>query len=106
MMGVLDGMNLGRNFIVWSSCSGKQPEKQTPDCAQSIAVSFQEYVDQYVTHVTVGQLVGGLDVFYKDSRNRKILTVNAIWIVLNEIAGTPRSTIDTLIENSRKHAND
>jgi hypothetical protein len=67
---------------------------------------LQENTDRYLAHVTVGQQVEGLDVFYKDYRNRKILTINAIWIVLNEIAGTPRSTIDTLIENSRKHAND
>jgi hypothetical protein len=107
--GFLDGTTLGRNFTVWG-CLGKGSDKKaTPEqveCVQNVGGSFQEYFDQYIAHVTVGQLVEGLDVVYKDYRNRKILTVSAVWIVLNEIAGTPRQTIDTLIENSRQHAND
>jgi hypothetical protein len=54
--------------------------------------------------VTGGQLVDGLDSFYGDFRNRRILVYSAVWLVLNEIAGTPQDELDKMIQSWRKNA--
>jgi hypothetical protein len=58
----------------------------------------------YLTNVTSGQLADGLTAFYSDYRNRRILVSNSVWLVLNEIAGTPKDEMDKLIENWRKNS--
>ena len=50
------------------------------------------------------QLVDGLDSFYKDYRNRTIKVHDAVWLVVNEIAGTPQQTMGKLIESYRQNA--
>ena len=66
--------------------------------------SFDHYNGSYFKTPTNNQVSEGLDVFYKDYRNRAILTPDAVWVVLNNIAGTPQSQIDSLTENLRKNA--
>lgn len=46
----------------------------------------------------------GLDSFYKDYRNRTIKVHDAVWLVVNEIAGTPQQTMGKLIESYRQNA--
>ncbi|MGH9822017.1 MAG: hypothetical protein ACREDR_01990 [Blastocatellia bacterium] len=57
-----------------------------------------------MSEVTAGQVREGLDRFYKDYRNRRILVQNAIWLVLNSIAGKPQADWDKMVENYRKNA--
>jgi hypothetical protein len=42
-------------------------------------------------------------VFYKDYRNRKIRIYDAVWLVLNSIAGKPQDELDKMIESFRKN---
>ena len=56
-----------------------------------------EYSTKYLSHVTTGQLVAGLDAFYADLQNRRIRVENAVRLVANQIAGTP--TVDEMILN-------
>lgn len=44
--------------------------------------------------ITVGQFMSGLDNFYKDYRNKRILVSEAIWITKLEMKGAPQSFID------------
>jgi hypothetical protein len=67
--------------------------------------SFDFYYAKFLKNVTSLQLADGLDVFYKDFRNRKIPTSNGVWLTLNAIAGTPQADLDKMVENFRKNAN-
>jgi hypothetical protein len=97
MTGFFDGMELGKNFGFWkfadeSNCVSKHHE------------SYEFYRDKYLNHVTNGQIADGLDVFYKDYRNRKITVSDGVWLTLLAIAGTPQADLDKRIENFRKSA--
>jgi hypothetical protein len=57
-----------------------------------------------VGDITAGQLADGLDVLYGDYRNRNILLLNAVWLVLNSISGKSDAEMQKMIENFRKAA--
>jgi hypothetical protein len=94
--GVFDGTNLGYQFSSWK-CLDDKP------CAAKVTESYQFYADRYTKDVTNIQLADGLDVFYKDYRNRKIRVGKAVWLTLNAIAGTPQADLDKMVENFRKN---
>ena len=99
-IGFLDGIELGNEFSYW----GVIVPGEHSDCLDRVAKSFESYSSKFLNNLSAGQFASGLDEFYKDYRNRRIQIATATWIVLNEIAGTPRLKIDALIENSRKNA--
>ncbi|HEY8224239.1 MAG TPA: hypothetical protein VIG25_03100 [Pyrinomonadaceae bacterium] len=98
MVGFFDGMPLGWHFSYWKF------EDDKSGCIQKVFSSYQEHNEKFLNHVVNVQIDDGLDVFYKDYRNRSILVSNAVWIVLNEIAGTPKSEIDKMREGFRHSA--
>jgi len=55
---------------------------------------------------TIGQLVEGLNQFYKDFRNTKILTRDAMMVVRQQISGVPQKEIDEGLEFLRQTALD
>jgi hypothetical protein len=99
-VGFLDGLQLGSNFSYWGII-GKDPKAS---CSAEAVKSYSDLTAKYLTDVTDGQLVDGVDDFYKDYRNRKILIPNATWLVLQGIAGTPQDKLDKMIENWRENA--
>jgi hypothetical protein len=103
--GFFDGMDLGNDFSYW----GYVDEYKAKDHDAAIAMakttaSFDEFSSKYLTNVTNGQLVSGLDKFYADYRNRRIKTQKGVWLVLNSIAGKSDTDMEKLIENYRKNA--
>ncbi|MGA9362845.1 MAG: hypothetical protein WBW16_00570 [Bacteroidota bacterium] len=100
--GLLDGLQLGHYFSYWGIVSKKLKE----DCVGQAVRSYDEYFDRYVADVTVGQIVDGLDDFYADYRNRRITIIDATWLVLNGVAGTPKEELDKMIESYRKYSRD
>jgi hypothetical protein len=50
------------------------------------------------------QLNDGLNDFFSDYKNRRIEVDDAIWLVLNGIAGTPKEKLDKMIESHRRNA--
>jgi hypothetical protein len=102
IIGFFDGMDLGHNFTIWG-VAGSQSDKGSP-CLFNALKSYDDYSSKFFTNVTNYQLVDGLDTFYKDYRNRSIRVHDAVWVVVNTIAGTPQEKVDKLIENSRKAA--
>jgi hypothetical protein len=102
VVGFFDGMVLGHRFSYWEDM--KEGQKQSV-CAGSAAHSYETLSTQYLSNVTSGQLVAGLDDFYHDYRNRTILLPSAVWLVLNQISGKPKADMEKMIESFRKNAN-
>lgn len=57
-------------------------------------------------HLTVGNIVDGLDKFYADYRNHRIEVSEAMVVVVRSMDGTPEDEISKLIEYKRKKASD
>ncbi len=101
--GFIDGMTLGYNFSYWGEVPmGTSPAR--PAGMSQSSKSFIKMYTKYFTDVSSGQLCDGLTDFYKDARNRHILVHNAIWLVLNQIAGMPKQTLNIMIEGWRRNA--
>ena len=99
VIGFFDGMDLGHNFSYWAFSK----DKNMADCMIKVGDSYAEYISKYFKNVTNRQIVDGLDSFYTDFRNRRILVSNAVWLVVNAIAGTPQESLDRMIENWRRN---
>jgi hypothetical protein len=54
--------------------------------------------------VSSKQLVDGVDAFFADFRNRRILVGDGIWLVANSISGTPEKEMKELVESWRRNA--
>ncbi len=63
----------------------------------------QKIIQKYLT-ISAESLREGLDAFYSDYRNRRILISMAAWPVLMEIAGTPRQQLESTVEKMRAAA--
>jgi chloramphenicol O-acetyltransferase len=100
MIGFYDGMELGHNFSYWNFLNKKTKET----CVADTSESYKTFKDKYAQNVTNIQLADGLNTFYSDYRNRAILIHNAVWLVLNSIAGKPQAELDKMIESFRKAA--
>lgn len=98
--GFFDGTSLGHEFSFWNFANTKEKEA----CAADAVESFKTYWQKYGQNVTNIQIADGLTTFYSDYRNRSILIPDAVWLVLNSIAGTPQVELDKMIENFRKTA--
>jgi|SRR5450755_996627 hypothetical protein len=101
VLGFFDGTNLGHEFSLWKYYL----DKSEPTCLIKNDDSYKFYFEKYAKGVTSTQLVDGLDVFYKDYRNRKIEISSAVWLTLNAIAGTPQTDLDKMVESFRQNAN-
>jgi hypothetical protein len=99
LAGFVDGTRLASRF------SGNAPNDQdAKDVSAHAATPFAENRTKYLGHVTNIQLADGLDSFYSDARNRRILVSDGAWVVLNQIVGAPEAETQALIESSRKNA--
>ena len=93
--GFFDGMALGNKFSYWRQANAASSAEATK--------SYNAMVAQYLSNVTSGQLVDGLEGFYGDFRNRRIRIDNAVWLVLNQIDGMPAAKFEELVENWRRN---
>jgi hypothetical protein len=100
-IGIWDGLPLGERFSYWN-IRGKDG-KQDNAVAVRVIQSFEEH-EKLLSGITNGQVTDGLDSFYGDYRNRRILVFNAVWVVLNTISGKSEKEMETMIENFRKNA--
>jgi hypothetical protein len=89
VIGFFDGMDLGHNFSYWNFVK----DKKMNVCMAKVAESYANHSSKYFKNVTNIQLVDGLDTFYTDFRNRSILVADAVWLVVNGIAGTPAGKV-------------
>lgn len=99
ILGFIDGMRLGNNFSYWAT---DIHTKEGAARAESATSSYDTETKRYMSNVTVGQIVDGLNQFYSDFRNRNIMIHDAVWLVLEQIAGTPDSGLN--IESWRKYS--
>ena len=99
MIGFFDGMTLGQRFSYWDL-----PENNKDACLGKVLDSYTGYRSKYFNNVTNGQIVDGLVSLYADYRNRRIKISEAVWLVVNGIAGTPQKELDAMIESHRRYA--
>lgn len=99
VVGFFDGIHLGYEFSYWGLNS-----ENGPDCNVEVYNSFSRYCGFFLKNVTNDQIVDGLNEFYQDYRNRSIRVPDAIWIVLNMIAGVDNSALEEMIKNFRRNA--
>ena len=67
------------------------------------AASYSENIDGDAIGGINDQLVDGLDSFYSDYRNRKILINVAVWLVAKEISGKSKEEMEKMSEDCRKN---
>ena len=92
--GFLDGMGLGSNFSYWNFAK----DTKMNACMEKVLESYADYHSKYFEKVTNRQLLDGIDSFYADTRNRRILVTDAVWLVVNVVAGTPLEKIDSMLK--------
>jgi hypothetical protein len=97
ILGFMDGMDLGNAFSV----PDKRVSGKAPDSVTDARRTYRERTEQYVAHVTVGQVSDGLDTFYRDYRNRSVPLRDAFEIVLRSIKG---EDVEKLIQARRSLA--
>jgi hypothetical protein len=102
VVGFLDGMELGNDFSYWDLLISSDIKKK--QCSSYAVDSYTTYSHKYMSKVTDGKIVAGLNAFYADSKNGRILVPNAVWLVVNGIAGTPPEELDTMIESWRNNS--
>jgi hypothetical protein len=100
VIGFFDGIQLGNRFSYWGLTRTKDKDASSADAIES----FKAYSEKYARNPTNDQIADGLNTFYADYRNRSILIYDAVWVVLNSIAGTPQEKLDKMIENLRNNA--
>jgi len=99
IVGMFEGIKLGGDFSMWKIM--RQGQGKPNPTLKAVMDSFDEY-NAYFDHVTVGQMVAGLDDLYSDYRNRSILIRYAVWIVANSISGTPKEKVESMTQTFRK----
>lgn len=99
-VGFFDGMDLGQQFSVWNFVNNPADRP----CVKKVVDSCGTYHEKYLKGITNVHLSDGMDEFYKDYKNRRILVSDAVWLVLNGIAGKPEAELNKMIENFRKNA--
>src|SRR5687768_12847425 len=92
MVGFMEGMELGKSFSIWEGVKKSSAEPWVWKGTES----YVNYFNKFVAKISYGQMTEGLDVFYKDFRNRSIVLPDALWIVLNQISGTPQAEVDSM----------
>ncbi len=95
-IGAFDGMETGHRLTIKGLPKSK--------CGLEAIYSYMTSRDAFFNETTNGLIVDGLNEFYKDYRNRRILVQEGFWLVVNEISGTPRAQMDKMIETARKNA--
>ena len=101
-IGTMDGFWLSGIMTVWAPAD-RGSRGSAPSGAQTWQAMLSMH-NKYFGNVTNNQLVNGIDEFYSDFKNRRIDTPNAIWVVLNQIAGTTPVALQAMVENLRRTA--
>jgi len=101
LAGIVDGVELGNRLSIGRIDKNDKADKE---CSERVTTTFSSQCAKFLANVTLIQLTDGLDAFYGDSTNRRILARDATWLVLNRIVGTPEAEMQGLIESYRKSA--
>jgi hypothetical protein len=92
VLGAIDGMASG-SFV--ASASGSEAMQE-----------YEQRVIRLIGRSRAGQLSEGVDVFYRDFRNRSILASNALCIVAAQIGGMPDKEVAAWTEVFRRSAHE
>jgi len=99
LAGFVEGMELGKSFSIWEGIEDGRLTTWSSRAEQS----FQNHWKRFMVGTNTGQLRDGLNALYADFRNRNIALPFAMWLVVNQIAGTPEAEVQKLIEAFRRN---
>jgi hypothetical protein len=108
--GFLDGQTYAHSmlsFAVLNAMVDPKTKKIDPGriaTAKDVEGNADDQNKRDFEHVTVGQLVAGLDKVYADYRNLRIDVFDAMVPVVRGIGGMPDDEIEKLLQNKRKAA--
>lgn len=91
-LGLLTGLRTASSLIVASDASGK-----------GLSL-MQGYISKHLLSMPTSQVVAGLDSFYADYANRRILVQDAAAVVLRRIAGDDDSSVASWVKLLREKA--
>jgi len=76
----------------------------TTDESGSSLNAIQAYLEKHLRTMPSQQLVAGLDLFYADYANRRIMVSDAAAVVLRRIVGDDEAQIETWVRSLRDRA--
>jgi len=96
VVGFLDGMALGANLTQMGAGTSTDA-----DCRFKITSAYSSVQSRFFARVAPEEIVAALDRLYGDNDNATIILGRAVWIAVNQIAGTPEDDIRQMINQSR-----
>lgn len=97
-VGFLQGVHFGEEMIVVGFGSVGS-DASTLLRSQKL---YSTYLKGHFSELSAGQIIDGLNVFYRDFRNRNIEMPKAAWVVTHEVVGTPKLEVEATIEALRR----
>jgi hypothetical protein len=103
MTGFFDGLILEQRIFDATLLNVAPPKlnQQVVEFASNVEVQANTQMERLFTRVTAAQMRDGLNSFYSDVRNRRVLVFNAAFVVANAIAGSPMERVENLAETYR-----
>jgi hypothetical protein len=87
-----EGVGHLQSFASMAIFKTTEVDPKTKEWVDEAPGNFAKRLD--LSEISSGQIVDGLDNFYKDYRNMTVLVQEAIWIVKLEVRGAPQEFID------------
>ena len=97
LVGFFDGMGLGHRFSWWPL----EGDDKTADCVAHVIDAYRAQIRQYLGKLDNQQLATELDNFYREPKNKPIKVADAIWVVVNQLAGRPAAEVEKMADEFR-----
>ncbi len=97
LVGFFDGLGLGHRLSWWPL----EADEKYSACVPHVIDAYRAQVTQYLRNLDNQKLAAELDRFYTEPANKPIKLADAIWIVVNKLAGRPQAELDAMIRDYR-----
>ena len=97
IQGVTDGSTLG-------AILAKEGLPEGVACQDKITRAYSKSAQDILAAVSSAQIADRVDAVFKDNRNESVLIVDAAYIALKSIAGTPPEETEKLLQAARTAA--
>jgi hypothetical protein len=103
MTGFFDGLILEQRIFDATLLNVAPPKfnQQFVEFASNVEIQANTQMERLFTRVTAAQMRDGLNNFYSDARNRRVLLFNAAFVVANAFAGSPMERVEDLAATYR-----
>jgi hypothetical protein len=98
--GILGGIIAGQDRVTTSAMEGVEKGQVDIKCFAAIS-SLKNSLEADLEKIKVGQIVGGIDAFYSDFKNRSIKVKWAFLVVWQQTKGTSEEDVKKFIDSIR-----